>query len=140
MIAYACGDYIPANAGFHTNPSDWIKNGTVFDCPVFFGPPWGSRTLDPQNRNLILYPTELKADIGQRRIRFFSAYCCKFLYSPYFIFLSRKIFVRQRKGLSPLSKVPITVLRRPFRHLQAVFHKFLSLLFRRRRLSAELSK
>ena len=29
------GDYILAYARLHTNPSDWIKNGAVKDCPVF---------------------------------------------------------------------------------------------------------
>lgn len=33
----------------------------------FFGPPCGGRTRNRQNRNLILYPIELKADIGEER-------------------------------------------------------------------------
>ena len=70
------------------------------------GPPWGSRTLDPQNRNLILYPTELKADIGQRKVKFSLPAGCKFLYSPYFILLNRKIFVRQRAVAPCPPKVP----------------------------------
>ena len=33
-------------------------------CMVFFGAPGTTRTYDPQIRNLMLYPTELRAQFG----------------------------------------------------------------------------
>ena len=42
------------------NIPPFIKKITMF-ASLKYGPPCETRTHDPQNRNLILYPTELRA-------------------------------------------------------------------------------
>ena len=32
IMPYACGDYMPAFTGLHTNPSDWIKKDSPKGC------------------------------------------------------------------------------------------------------------
>ena len=49
-MPYACGDYIPAYAVFHTNPSDWIKKRQSNDCLFFGGRGWIRTTEVSDNR------------------------------------------------------------------------------------------
>ena len=44
--------------------TNYTKNSThVVDAVFLYGPPWGIRTLDHRNRNPVLYPVELRADV-----------------------------------------------------------------------------
>ncbi|SBP90111.1 hypothetical protein THIARS_90261 [Thiomonas delicata] len=44
------------------------EKSTAFCFDSFFGLPGGNRTPDPQLRRLLLYPTELRAASGFRRV------------------------------------------------------------------------
>ena len=67
LDAARSGSALTAIQGCHSLPSPFEspvpKGKGHHRCPFPFGLPWGIRTPNRQNRNLILYPIALRADI-----------------------------------------------------------------------------
>ena len=72
-ISRAKGTFYVRRA-FHKSRKGFISLKKSVACAMlFFGPSCGTRTHGPQNRNLILYPTELKTEIYELKMESWEA-------------------------------------------------------------------